>query len=367
MTSSDFLDVVVVGDGLVGLACARAAAGRGLSTALVGRRRPGLASTAAAGMLVPTVDPARGAALAFGLTARDGFPAYLAQLHADTGHVIPCTFDGVLRVPSSEREAAVMQREDDPHSRWLASREVAELEPALAAPLGARHHEGDGVVDNVRLLQALDEAVALGGVARYLSDATRLQPVDPIVAVALDGGPRLRAHQVVVAAGAWAGGIAGLPRTLPVRPLRGQMMSLAGDGLRRPVFGCGGYLIPRPHDRLVLVGGTSEAVGFAVGTTDEALRAFRQTAGTLVPTLARADEVRTWSGLRPMTLDGLPIIGRDPDVPRIVYATGHSRNGILLAPLTGEVVADLLTDSAPGHDLSPFRPERFGAGIGVRG
>lgn len=365
MTSSDFLDVVVVGDGLVGLACARAAAARGLTTALVGRRRPGVASIAAAGMLVPTVDPPHGAALSFALAARDAFPDFLERLQADTGHGVPCSFDGVLRVPASGREAEAMQREPDPHSRWLSAPEVAAIEPALAAPLGARLHEADGVVDNVRLVQALDDAIALGGVARHVADATRLQPVDPIIAVALDRGPRLRARQVVLAAGAWGAQIPGLPRPLAVRPLRGQMMALAGDALRRPVFGHAGYLIARPHDRLVLVGGTSEAVGFSVGTTDDALLGFRRTAAALVPSLARADEVRTWSGLRPMSMDGLPIIGRDPEVPRLLYATGHSRNGILLAPLTGEVVADLLTDRPPSLDLSPFRPDRFGTAQGL--
>jgi glycine oxidase len=144
------------------------------------------------------------------------------------------------------------------------------------------------------------------------------------------------------------------------------MMSLVGAGLQRPVFGYGGYLVPRPHDRLVIAGSTSEAVGFEVGTTDDALLGFRRMAGALVPALARADEARTWSGLRPMTLDGMPVIGRDPDVPRIVYAAGHSRNGVLLAPLTGEVVADLLTDSPTGRDLSPFRPDRFGRGTAVK-
>jgi glycine oxidase len=365
MTSSDFLDVVVVGDGLVGLACARAASARGLRTALVGRRRPGVASIAAAGFLAPTVDPARGAALAFALDARASYPDFLVRLQEETRHAVPFALEGVLRVPATEREAESMQRAQDPFSRWLSPQDVRAIEPALAAPWGARLHDGDGMVDNVRLVQALEEAVALGGIERYATDATRLQPVDPIVAVALQEGPRLRARQVVVAAGAWASGIPGLPRALAVRPLRGQMMSLRGDLVQRPVFGHGGYLVPRPHEQLVIAGSTSEAVGFAVGTTDEALNAFRRTAAALVPSLARADEVRTWSGLRPMTLDGLPIIGRDPDVPRIVYAAGHSRNGILLAPLTGEAVADLLTESAPSHDLSPFRPERFGGSTGV--
>ena len=363
MTSSEILDVVVLGDGLVGLACARACASRGFKTTIVGRRRAGLGSAAAAGFLAPTIDPVRARALPFTLAARTRYPSFLEELQATTGRSIPFALDGILRVPATDREAAALAASTDTMSTWLSAGDVAQLEPALHAPLGARLHQDDGMVDNQRLLLALDEAVALGALPRIEAEARRIELVGNMVAIELEGGRRLRARCVVVATGAWAPLLHGTPRTIPVRPLRGQMMALAGAPLSRPVFGFGGYLVPRPADRQVFVGSTSEAVGYEVGTTDAALNGFRDVAGHLVPALARADEVRTWSGFRPMTFDGLPIIGPDPEYPALIYACGHSRNGILLAPLTGDVVASLVAGDEIAHDLSPFSINRFPPGI----
>jgi len=364
MTSSDIADVVVLGDGLVGLSCARAAAARGHSCVLVGRHRIGAASGAAAGLIAPTVDPARGAALAFTVAARDRYASFLDELRGATGHDVPLALDGILRLPKDERDVRAMAGDDTAASRWLSSDDVAALEPALLAPFGARFHPRDGRVDNRRLLQALNAAIALADLPRVEADAVRLEMADAHATVELDSGRRIRTAHVVVATGAWAPYLNGLPRPLPVRPLRGQMMALATPThllhpLTRPVFGHGGYLVPRPLEQQVLVGSTSETVGFTTGTTDAALAGFRRLAGRLVPALARADEARSWSGFRPMTLDGLPIIGLDPEAPALVYACGHSRNGILLAPLTGDVVAALISGDPPSHDLTPFSPSRF--------
>lgn len=359
MTSSDFVDLLVLGDGLVGLSCARAAAARGLATCLVGRRRPGVASAAAAGFLAPTIDPPKGSAFTFMREGRERYRSFVEELRSVTGHEIPFALDGILRVAPGELEAATMRAAADEASPWLAPEDVARLEPALHAPHGARFHAADGVVDNQRLLRALDEAVALGGIPRLNAEVQRIRMVGPHVSVAMDDGRAVRCRQLVLAGGAWQSLVEGLPRPLPVLPLRGQMMSLAGSPISRPVFGLGGYVVPRPGDAQVLVGSTSEAVGFTLGTTDTALAGFREVAARLVPSLARADEVRTWSGFRPMTYDALPIIGRDPDNPAILYACGHSRNGILLAPITGDAIAALAAGTAPAHDLSPFSITRF--------
>jgi glycine/D-amino acid oxidase-like deaminating enzyme len=335
----------------------------------VGRRRPGIASIAAAGFLAPTIDPVRGAALPFTLAARDGYPDFVRELTEVTRRELPFALDGILRIPSDEREAARMARDGDSRSQWITSSDVLSLEPSLHAPLGARWHPGDGMVDNQRLMAALDDAVAAAGIPRLDAEGARVELVGDQAALILADGRRLRCRRLVLAAGAWAPLVDGLPRPLPVRPLRGQMMSLRvappAVTVTRPVFGHGGYLIPRALDAQVIVGSTSEAVGYAVGTTDEALTTFRAIAATLVPALARADEVRTWSGLRPMTLDALPILGADPDAPALIYACGHSRNGILLAPLTGTVVAALAAGDDPGHDLSPFAISRFSRGTAV--
>ena len=365
MTSSDFADVIVVGDGLIGLACARATAARGLSTCLIGRRRPGLASAAAAGFLAPTIDPAKGSALSFMLEARARYRSFIEELRAVSGHDLPFALDGILRLPATEREARAMAASGDKMSRWLSPAEVAELEPALDAPFGARFHAEDGMVDNQRLLRLLDEAIALGHIPRIEGDVRRVETAGSLAAVELEDGGRLRCRHLVLAGGAWQPLLPGLPRPIPVLPLRGQMMSLTGTPVMRPVFGFGGYVIPRPADRQVIVGSTSEAVRYTLGTTDAALNGFREVAARMVPALARADEVRTWSGLRPMTYDGLPILGPDPSHPAILYACGHSRNGILLAPLTGDVIASLAAGEAPEVDISPFSISRFPASASV--
>ncbi len=367
MSSSDFYDVVVLGDGIVGLACARATAARGLATCLVGRRRPGVASIAAAGFLAPTVEPVRGRAFLFTLAARDRYRSFLDELREVTGHEVPFALDGVLRIADTEREAATLAKSADSSTHWHSASEVAELEPALHAPFGGLFHAGDGMVDNQRLMGVLNAAVARQGIRRHDAQGIRVELVGNEAVLHLDTGERIRSRHLIIAAGAWAPHLPGLPRPLPIRPLRGQMMALAAvPTLRRPVFGHGGYLVPRAADRQVIVGSTAEAVGFAPGTTDAALAGFRVTAARLIPALARADEARTWSGFRPMTLDGLPIIGADPDVPAILYAAGHSRNGILLAPLTGDVVAALAVGDDPGHDLSPFSMSRFSPAAGLK-
>jgi glycine oxidase len=171
-------------------------------------------------------------------------------------------------------------------------------------------------------------------------------------------GTRREASVVVVAAGAWVPGIDGLPRALPVTPVRGQMVSFDAAPLGHVVYGPEGYVVPRGSR--TVAGSTMERVGFAVGTTTAGVAGIVRAAGALCPPLAGAFVGDTWSGLRPVTPDLLPIIGRDPEYGGLLYACGHSRNGILLAPLTGDCIAALATGEEPEWDLAPFRVERFG-------
>jgi glycine oxidase len=164
---------------------------------------------------------------------------------------------------------------------------------------------------------------------------------------------------MVLATGAWARAMDGLPRSLPVEPVRGQMMSVVSKALRHVVYGGHGYVVPRADGR-TLIGATVERVGFDAAFTDEGVAAVRAMGGAIAPSLADARMLNAWAGLRPMTPDGLPVIGHDPARPALVYACGHSRNGVLLAPITGDVVADLVTGTTPRLDLAPFSVERFG-------
>jgi len=162
----------------------------------------------------------------------------------------------------------------------------------------------------------------------------------------------------VLAAGAWTPAVEGLPRALPVQPVRGQILSLAGSPLRHVTYGAGGYAVPRGDGR-TLVGATMERVEFDASVTEAGLAQVRATAAAICPALADRRMLNGWAGLRPVTPDSLPILGRDPDFAALVYACGHSRNGVLLAPLTGAVVADMVQGRAPAHDVTPFRPDRF--------
>jgi glycine oxidase len=318
-------------------------------------------------MLAPGVEQAEGAAHDFARLARDRYPGYVAALRARTGVEVALDRSGVLQVALADEHAderAIVRADALRGSvrgdaRWLDAAELSALEPSLAPAHGAVLHPDDGAVDNRALLAAL---VAL------TADHPRIARLDRAAALESGGGPaavraadglRHEAALVVVAAGAWSPALAGLPRALPVEPVRGQILALAATPLRHVVYGHGGYLVPR-GDR-TLVGSTMERVGFTVETTAAAIATLRAAGEAMCPALVGAAEVARWAGLRPVTPDGLPILGRDPEHPTLLYATGHSRNGVLLAPLTGECVAALAAGLAPPADLRPFAVERFAA------
>src|SRR5690606_19637630 len=178
--------------------------------------------------------------------------------------------------------------------------------------------------------------------------------------VELASGERLEAGAVVVAAGCWSALLGGLPRKLPVEPVRGQMLAVGAvpPVLGRTIMAEHCYLIPTADGR-VLIGATLERAGFRACVTPAGLRQLVDAATAAVPGLAAAPVVEVWAGLRPGTPDDLPILGADPDVPNLFYATGHYRNGILLTPITAGIVGDLVTGSEPGVPLAPFSPARF--------
>lgn len=167
---------------------------------------------------------------------------------------------------------------------------------------------------------------------------------------------------VVLAAGAWSGRLAGLPRPLPVRPVKGQMIALATGPapLRTMVAGEGCYLVPRGAgaDSSLWVGATAEEVGFQCGTTDAARSGLRTAAVELVQGLSDAAEAESWDGFRPATPDDLPVVGPDPGLPGLIHASGHFRNGILLTPITAELVVTSVEGRADAR-LAPFRADRF--------
>jgi glycine oxidase len=365
---SETFDVAVVGAGIVGLATARELARAGKRVVLLDRGEPGAeASWAAAGMLAPQIEAhVAGPALALGIAARERYAGLAAECEA-AGHPIGLTSGGIARVAFDDDGARELQAQVEAQralgleAEWLSRKDLVWRHPGIAAgACGAALAPRDGCVDNVALCAALAADAQRHGVTFAVVEVVELMTAHGRAAGVRSALESHRAHVVVLAAGAWSGTIAGLPRPVPVAPVRGQMALApwpAGEP-RGVLFGRAGYVVAR-GDGAVL-GSTMEHVGFDKHTTEEGLAHVRREAAALLPALASAMFTRTWAGLRPVTPDALPILGRDPDVEGLIYATGHGRNGILLGPLTGEIVRDLVVRGETEWDLAPYAIGRFG-------
>ncbi|HEV7838874.1 MAG TPA: FAD-dependent oxidoreductase, partial [Gemmatimonadaceae bacterium] len=176
-------------------------------------------------------------------------------------------------------------------------------------------------------------------------------------AVRTRSGSTYSARRVVIAAGAWAGQIDGAPFARVVAPSRGQLVSYPGTPLRHVAYGPSGYVVPRGD--ATIGGSTMENAGFDASTTEAGVAKVRAAAEEICPALAGSIGTTSWAGLRPVTPDLLPIIGPDPSHESLLYACGHSRNGVLMAPLTGDIIADLVTATPLSYELKQFRPDRF--------
>ena len=350
-------EVIVVGGGLIGLAVSAALAERGVEVTLVGEHRPGEASPAAAGMLAPSVERAPGPAHQFGIAARDRYPSYVEFLAERTGVKIPLNRLGILQVAFNEKGIKGLKKSALPTSRWLDAKELQHFEPALPHALGAMFNAQDGAVDNVVLLEALNKFCSTNKwIERFDGAVKSVKPGDKSCTVSMTSGEERNAPRVVLAAGAWTGKISGARLAKSVRPARGQLVSYSSTPLRHVAYGPSGYVVPR--GTATIAGSTMEDVGFDPTTTEAGIKKVRAAAEEICPVLASSTS-EAWAGLRPVTPDLLPMIGADPKHPSLIYACGHSRNGVLMAPLTGDLIADLVTESPLSHDLSQFRPDRF--------
>jgi glycine oxidase len=309
-------------------------------------------------MLAPSVERAVGPAHDFAIAARDRFPSYLSYLSDATGIRVPLNRLGILQLALSEKGIKGLRRTALPTSTWLTEAEVRDLEPALSHGLGAMYNPDDGAVDNVVLLEAMERLVSSTDRIERFDDAVlTIDATATSCSVTTRSHGELDAAHTVFAAGAWAGSIKGARLGQAVSPARGQLVLYQSSLLRHVVYGPRGYLVPRGDT--TIGGSTMENTGFDPSITESGVSKVRTAAEEICPQLAALPTPRAWAGLRPVTPDLLPLIGPDPEHASLIYACGHSRNGVLMAPLTGDVVADLVTGSALRHDLTQFRPGRF--------
>jgi glycine oxidase len=375
-------DVIIVGGGLIGSSIAFELASEKLRVAVLDRQQPGReASWAAAGMLSPGPDsPESSALVPLGIESLRRYPEFIAAIEKASGKSADFTRNGtfqVFRGPQAENARDKMVGEF--HRLGLAAEamspnEARKHEPSLAPYASAvAWLPQEATVDPRLLVEAVLVAAKQSG-----ADIRANCPVDALLyegkacAGVIAAGQKIAAKQVIIAAGSFCGAIAGstiadaarapdhqLRQYAPVHPVRGQMLALRSPSvqLKRVLRSEYGYLVPR-RDGRIIAGSTLEDAGFVKQVTPQGVRQILDAALELAPTLVDAKIVEDWSGLRPGTPDLLPIIG-PTDIAGLWLATGHYRNGILLAPATAKIMRDWMISGKPNFNAESFSPLRF--------
>ncbi len=400
VTPSPDRPVLVVGGGAIGLAVGWRLAQAGAPVTLFERGRAGRGTTwLAAGMLAPDAEIGFEELALYRLSraSLDRWPAFAADLEAAGGQSVDYRDEGTLIV-ADDRDAAArlrrlyaFQQEQGLDVAWLSGAEAQQVEPFVAPRLAAAiFAPSDHQVDNRRVVEALRAAfLAAGGTLRERAPVARVEPDADAPAVVLAGnaeagdagagagdasagdasagdagagGRRVAGAAVVVAAGVWSRGVEGLTPAPPVRPVKGQMIELAMErpfGLTHVVRGPDAYLAPKSNGRL-LIGATSEEMGFDTRVTAGGLYDLLEGAWEVVPGIYDLPVADTWAGLRPASRDHQPLLGAA--APGVVLATGHYRHGVLLTPITAETVARLVLTGETSPLIAPFSPARFAQG-----
>lgn len=380
--ATGWAEAVVVGGGVIGLAIARALSIRGVKEVTL-IERAGLgseASSAAAGMLAAQVEAdSDDAFLKLACASRALYPALAAELLEETGINIELERTGTLYLAFTEEDEAELER----RYRWqrsaglvveqLSADEARKLEPAVSPHARrALRFPLDVQVENRRLVAALSVSVERRGVR--LMTGTNVESLlverGRMTGVETSRGP-ISAPVVVIAAGAWvsfiqtAGTSGGQHMPLQIKPVRGQMLCFEANTrpIRHVIYSPRGYVVPRLDGRL-LAGSTTEQAGFDKRVTGGGIHAITKHAIEIAPLTRGLPLMDAWAGLRPRAaFDEWPVLGRSVDIDGLYYATGHYRNGILLAPITGELIAEEITNGARAPLLEAFAPERFHARV----
>ena len=363
------MKVTIVGAGIVGAAVAYELASRGAQVRLIDVRGSGQGATlASAGILAPYIEGHSADLLRLGLCSLDRYDSFITRVATDAQRAIEYRRLGTLQVARTDDEAwqleqaaRVLAGSSVPHT-YLDGNAARNIEPSLAegvrAGLLVPQH---GYVGVASLMSALQEAARRHGTTLSIARVNRIDLCDGGVRVETSEDSPV-ADAVVVAAGSWSGGIPMAPAVPPpVRPVRGQLLQLRFPEplISHVVWGTASYLVPW-EDGSVLVGATVEDAGFDERVTVAGVRQLLESAEEIVPAIGSATFDDARAGLRPATADDLPIIGRSSTMRGVYYATGHYRSGVLLAPLTAVMIADLVLDGRECPELALARPDRFG-------
>jgi glycine oxidase len=369
--------VAIIGAGVVGLSVAWRLAARGVSVQVFDRGAAGAgASHAAAGMLAACAEaePGEEALVALGRESQARWPAFAAELLEVSGIDVELRPEGTLLLALTADDQArlshqlVFQQKLGLPLQWISAAETRRREPHLAGKLaGAVFSPEDTQVDNRKLVGALRVAAEAAGasITEYRAVSAISSRGGRVDGIVLADGSKVAADVVVLAAGAWSRSIDGLDPQLrpPVRPIKGQMLALRTDPaaplLTHVVWAPGAYLVPRRDGRL-LVGATVEEKGYDSSLTAGGMLSLLEAAWRAVPAIEDLPIDEMWVGHRPGSRDDAPILGAGP-IDGLIYATGHHRNGILLAPITADTIARLALDDVVDAAIRPFGIERFGS------
>ena len=342
-------DAIVVGAGIIGCAVARQLSRRGMRTVVLEARTVGAGATqASAGVLAPYIEaPGEGALQALTVRSLAMYDDFIQAVQRETGTQVEYRRCGTLEVAGDKMSAARLvalgewTRSVGIDARWIDRAAVRRLEPAIGPTVGALLVPSHGYVRASQLVAALLASAQLSG-ASFVS-GRRLDRIDyqrdEVTVTA--GGASYRARHLVIAAGSWSGVLAS---TTAVKPVRGQLLQLQWQGppiITRVLWSESCYIVPWT-DGTLLVGATVEDAGFDERVTATGVHGLLAAARALLPLTAHATFVAARVGLRPGTPSGLPVIERSGEHSSVIYATGHYRNGILLAPLTARLVSDLI-------------------------
>jgi glycine oxidase len=347
-------DVIVIGGGIIGLSLSIALKKRGAQVLVVERGEPGReASHAAAGMLADCTVETPAVLQPLATASARMYPEFVLELQDESGTHIDLREEGTIVFPPPEH---VYNRPGFSMDRLLPA-PLAEMEPALADPKRPAVYLKERSLDPRALVAAAFKAAKHRGVdISSGSPVTNVLITDGRAAGVTTDKTSYAAPVVVNCAGAWAGHLP--PLHFPTRPVKGQMLAVAAKGLLRHVIRAPEvYLVPRSDGR-VLIGSTLEDAGYDKRTDARVIQRMHKAAIELVPALEHARVLEDWAGLRPGTPDNLPILG-PMSTPGYFAATGHYRDGILLAPITAHVMAQAVTGVKPDYDISPFSASRF--------